>query len=387
MRKLKIVYTQLTICLLIGVAILSGCKKEENINISCSDNGGTPVINQVKTWDRSSVITEGDYNQYIVIQGQNLCGVKSVKLNDLEIVIADIYATSTEVVFKIPRSAPDVVNDKVTLQTTGGTVEYDFHVNIPPIKISEVSNEYAPVGTEMLLLGQSFDYGGYMNGQGKIFFGTKEASVIKASLDSLIIIVPEGAEAGDVIKGVDRHGTEFIYQYPYKDNTNMVVNYDDKPTANWGRVNYVGMDELPGPIDGNYSHVVERPVRNGFAADQFVKGKLTYTEDMINNPGNYVIKFEVNTSIPVTVAGIRITGDNGTPSKFHAWNFNSGSPLNTKGKWVTQSISLQSATGNTVPLTARNNDSYELRGWITMQTGVDMDISFDNWRIVAKPVQ
>lgn len=383
----KKIYTSLTVCFLIGIVTLSGCKKEEKMNTSCSDSGGVPIINQVRTWDKSTVITEGDYNEYVVIQGQNLCDVRSLKFNDLEIRSVDIYATDTEVVVRVPKVAPDVVNDKITLQTSKGTVEYDFHVNIPPIKIQNVSNEYAPVGTEMLLLGQSFDYGGYMKGQGKIFFGTKEASVVKASLDSLIVIVPDGAVRGDIIKGVDRHGTEFAYQYPYKDNTNMVVNYDDKPTANWNRVNYVGMDQLPGPLEGNYSHVVERPVRNNFASDEFVKGKLVYTQDMINNPGNYVIKFEVNTSIPVTVTAIRITGDNGTPAKFHAWNFNSGAPLNTKGNWVTQSISLQSATGNTVPLTARNNNSYELRGWITMQTGVNMDISFDNWRIVAKPVQ
>src|SRR5690606_38386713 len=139
---------------------------------------------------------------------------------------------------------------------------------------------------------------------GKLYFGSNEAAIQRATVDSLIVTVPAGAAQGDIIKIVDKNGNEFPYQYPYMDNTNMVVDYDAKPTSVWSRANYVGQDDLSGAISGNYVHFVEK-LRTGFAQDEFVKGKVVLPQDVVDNPGNYVLKFEVNTSLPVSMAGIR----------------------------------------------------------------------------------
>ncbi|MFN0255547.1 glycan-binding surface protein [Pedobacter ureilyticus] len=370
----------LAILLFCSTALVT-CQKEAVKNNVCEGNG-QPTITSVVNVDRSTVLTQGDYNQYIVVKGQNFCNLKKFMFNDIEVNIDQVYANNSELTVKIPNKAPENLTNKITLETPSGTVQYDFKINIPPVTIKSVENEYAPVGTVMAIAGQSFDFGGYLKGEGKVLFGNIAATIEKATVDSLYVKVPVGATQGMAIKAVDKYGTEFTYQYPYMDNTNMVVNYDDKPHA---AQKYVGTDPIPGPLSGKYAHYVEMPVRDGFKVDQFVRGKISVPQDVINNPGNYVIKFETATSIPLDKAGIRIYGDyTVSPGKFHAWSFSGTRVLYTRNKWVTQTISLQSAIGGTLTMPARTNNVIDLYGVVTVQTGFNMDISFDNWRIVEK---
>lgn len=381
MKIYKIKYARLMLaCLSFAILGVASCKKDEKSVSSCS---GSPVIVGVYQPDRESALAEGTYNQFILIKGENLCSVKKLMFNDVEVDVRQIHAAGNELTVKIPNSAPDDVSDELIVETAEGRASHPFKINIPPVKIIDVDNEYAPVNRTMILVGQSFDLAGLMRNTGKLYFGSNEAAIQRATVDSLIVTVPAGAAQGDIIKIVDKNGNEFPYQYPYMDNTNMVVDYDAKPTSVWSRANYVGQDDLPGAISGNYAHFVEK-LRTGFAQDEFVKGKVVLPQDVVDNPGNYVLKFEVNTSLPLSMAGIRIFADLSS-NKYYAWSPTAAAPFNTKGKWVTHSISLQAANGNTTPLAARANNEYQIRGIVTTGVTFNMDISFDNWRIVAKP--
>ncbi|RYG11516.1 MAG: hypothetical protein EOO07_20480 [Chitinophagaceae bacterium] len=367
--------------LLICSSALITCTKDKVENNIC-DGNGQPVITSVMTVDRTTALTQGEYNQFVIIKGENLCNLKKFMFNDVEVSVDKLYANNNELTVKIPNKAPETLNNKITLETTSGTAQYDFKINIPPVAIKSIENEYAPAGTIMAIAGQSFDFGGYMKGEGKVLFGNLEATIEKATVDSLYVKVPAGATQGMTIKTVDKYGTEDAFQYPYMDNTNVVVNYDDKPHV---AQKYVGTDPIPGPLSGKYAHFVETPIRDGFKVDQFVRGKINVPQDVLNNPANYVIKFETATSIPLDKAGIRIFGDYGVvPGKFHAWSFSASRVLYTKQKWVTQAISLQTAIGGTLTMAPRANNTVELYGVVTVQTGFNIDISFDNWRIVAK---
>lgn len=369
--------------LFLAFTSLLSCQKDKVENNIC-DGNGQPVINSVSNVDRAN-ITQGEYNQYVIIKGQNLCNLKKFQFNDIEIAIDQLYANNNELTVRIPNRAPGNLTNKILLETPAGSAAFDFKINIPPVTIKNIENEYAPVGTTMIMAGQSFDFGGYLKGEGKVFFGTIEATITKATVDSLYVTVPQGAAQGMVIKTIDKYGAEFSYQYPYKDRTNLVVNYDDKPTGTWARKNYIGTDAIPGVLDGNYAHFVEMPLRSNFAVDQFLKGRVNVPADVLANPANYVIKFEVATLLPLDKAGIRIYGDNLiAPSRFNAWTFTAARQLNTKAKWITQTISLQSAIGGTATMAARANNQIELYAVATAQTGFNIDISFDNWRIVEK---
>lgn len=373
--------------LLMGSASLLTCTKEAVENNIC-DGNAQPKITSVVTSDRTTTITQGEYNQFVIIKGENLCNLKKFMFNDVEVGIDQLYANNNELTVKIPNRVPENLNNKITLETPSGTVQYDFKINIPPVAIKNIENEYAPVGTTMAIAGQSFDFGGYLKGEGKIFFGNIAATIEKATVDSLYVKVPTGATQGMIIKTVDKYGTEFAYQYPYMDNTNMVVNYDDKPHS---AVKYVGEDPIPGPISGKYAHVVEAALRTTFAYDTFVKGKITLPQEVYDNPADYLIKFEVATIIPVNKAGIRFFGDNLVAINKHtAWTFTATRQLNTQGKWITQSVNLQAAIGGTLAFLPRTGTiparQIEIMGIFTTNIkDYAVNIGFDNFRIVKKP--
>lgn len=368
-------------------AALVTCTKDKVENNIC-DGNAQPVITSVVTADRTSTITQGEYNQFVIIKGENLCNLKKFMFNDVEVSIDQLYANNNELTVKIPNRVPENLNNKITLETPSGTAQFDFKINIPPVAIKNIENEYAPVGTTMVISGQSFDFGGYLKGEGKVFFGNIAATIEKATVDMLHVTVPAGATQGMMIKTVDKYGTEFTYQYPYMDNTNMVVNYDDKPHS---AVKYVGEDPVPGPISGKYAHVVEAALRTTFAYDTFVKGKITLPQEVYDNPADYLIKFEVATIIPVNKAGIRFFGDNLVAINKHtAWTFTSTRQLNTEGRWITQSVNLQAAIGGTLAFLPRTGTiparQIEIMGIFTTNIkDFAVNIGFDNFRIVKKP--
>ncbi|MNK00573.1 hypothetical protein D3C87_183590 [compost metagenome] len=381
MKTLQIKKNLKLVLLFVSSAALITCTKDKVENNIC-DGTGQPTISSVTTADRATTITEGNYNQYVIIKGENLCNLKKFLFNDIEVSVDQLYANNNELTVKIPNKVPEDLTNTITLETPTGSTKFNFKINIPPVAIKSVENEYAPVGTIMAMAGQSFDFGGYLKGEGKVLFGTIEATIEKATVDSLYVRVPQGATQGMIIKTLDKYGTENAAQYPYMDKTNMVVNYDDKANAS---VKYVGADPRPGSLSGNYAHFVETPIRDGFKVDQFLKGRVNVPQDVLNNPANYVIKFETATLLPLNKGGIRIFGDNlVAPSKYHPWSFTAARQLHTSGKWITTTISLQAAIGGTATMAARTNNQVELYGVVTVSTGFNIDISFDNWRIVEK---
>ncbi|RZK92634.1 MAG: hypothetical protein EOO98_02415, partial [Pedobacter sp.] len=192
--------------LLISSSLLMTCQKKAVENNIC-DGKGQPIITSVYAVDRSTVITQGEYNQYVVIKGENLCNLQKFSFNDVEVSIDQLYANNKELTVKIPNRVPENLNNKITVETPSGKAQFDFKINIPPVAIKSIENEYAPVGTIMAMAGQSFDFGGYLKGEGKVYFGNILAKVEKATVDSLYVKVPQGATQGMTIKTVDKYGT------------------------------------------------------------------------------------------------------------------------------------------------------------------------------------
>ena len=115
--------------LLMGSASLLTCTKEAVENNIC-DGTAQPKITSVVTADRTTTITQGEYNQFVIIKGENLCNLKKFMFNDVEVSIDQLYANNNELTVKIPNRVPENLNNKITLETPSGTVQYDFKINI-----------------------------------------------------------------------------------------------------------------------------------------------------------------------------------------------------------------------------------------------------------------
>ena len=355
-------------------SLFSACDKE-SVDSGCS---GTPVITQVvKPTDRAVVLGSAAFRDFVTIKGENLCSVEEIRFNDVLVAKEDYFAAPTEITVRVPAEVPQQILNKVFVDTKGGEATVDFVVEIPPLTINTVDNEYAPVGTTMALVGPSFKIYGFTEGKGKVFFGNVEAAITKASPDTLLVTVPAGAIQGAQIKAVAENGNSGVYAYPYKDNTNLIFDFDTKQGS---ATSFITNSATPGPISGNYARV-NRSIPS-WTAQEFIRGTGKLTADIIAHPEDYLYKFEVNTQIPFNKQGIRMWADYGVSGTYYLWN-PSVSPFDTQGKCITYSIPLFDIV-KTAPITARANNDYTFRAIVYGPDVFQMDMSVDNVRIVHK---
>ncbi len=377
MRTFKFKHHIIILSAVVAALHLTSCKKDQSSDNDCS---GTPVITKVvKSTDRSVTLSSGDLRQFVTIQGSNLCGVTEVMFNNIKVTSADFYATADEITVRVPASVPssDQITNKITVNTPSGNATTNFVVNIPPISITGVDNEYAPAGTTMTLLGPSFGIYGFTGGKGKVFFGTTEATITKATPDTLQVTVPAGVQQNSAIKVVADNGNNATYKYPYMDNTNLVFDFDTKTGTATG---FITNSTTPGAISGKYVRVAK--TTGTWAADEFIRGVGKIPADAVSNPDQYLYKFEINTQVPFNQQGIRMWADYGDSGTYYLWN-PTVSPFDTRGKWITYSIPLLDIVKKAT-ITARTNNDYTFRAIVYGPTPFQIDLSMDNIRIVHK---
>ncbi|WP_295771599.1 glycan-binding surface protein [uncultured Mucilaginibacter sp.] len=356
---------------------LAACKKDKDNSGNCD---GTPTITKVvKPTDRTITVTSGNLREFVTIQGTNLCGVQEVMFNNIKVTSADFYATADEVTVRIPTSVPnpDQITNKLTVTTPTGNATTTFAVNIPAISITGVDNEYAPAGTTMTLFGPSFGIYGFTGGKGKVFFGNTEATITKATADTLQVTVPAGVAQNSPIKVVADNGSNATYAYPYMDNTNMMFDFDTKTGTAAG---FITNSATPGAISGKYMRIAKST--GTWAADEIVRGTAKLPQDVVDHPDQYLYKFEINTQVPFNQQGIRMWADYGDSGTYYLWN-PTVSPFDTRGKWITYSIPLLDIVKKPT-IVARTNNDYTFRSIVYGPTPFTIDLSMDNIRIVHK---
>jgi hypothetical protein len=110
----------------ICLAFFAGCNSSDD-DISYV----APKINNVIKSDWTDTITTGEFKDWITLLGDNFVDVKSIYVNDVEIVLEDTYVKKTEITFQIPDAIPEKITNTITVKTEGGTATIPFIVNIP----------------------------------------------------------------------------------------------------------------------------------------------------------------------------------------------------------------------------------------------------------------
>ncbi len=377
MRTSKITNYILAVSIAFTGVCLSSCKKQTESSSDCS---GTPTITKVvKPTDRASTITSGNLRDFVTIQGSNLCGVQEVMFNNIKVTSADFYATADEITVRIPASVPSAnqITNTLTVNTPAGNATASFAVNIPPITITGVNNEYTPAGSTMMLFGPSFGIYDFTAGKGKVYFGSTEATITKATADTLQVTVPAGIQQNAAIKVVADNGSTATYAYPYMDNTNLIFDFDTKSGTATG---FITNSTTPGAISGRYVRIAK--TTGTWAADEIIRGVGKLPQDAVDHPDQYLYKFEVNTQVSFNQQGMRIWADYGDSGTYYLWN-PTVSPFDTRGKWITYAIPLLDVVKKAT-ITARTNNDYTFRSIIYGPTPFAIDLSIDNIRIVHK---
>ena len=80
---------------------------------------------------------------FIAIHGEGLdkANITSVKVNDIEIDLDEVYTENSTLYMKIPVTLPENQTDKIYISNDKGTKEIPFVVIAPDLKLERMFNE------------------------------------------------------------------------------------------------------------------------------------------------------------------------------------------------------------------------------------------------------
>ncbi len=175
------------------LSLTQGCEINDNADSQCN---GLPVVTHVKyTVLDDSTIHMGNLGDWIIIEGSNFCNIDKIRFNDVWVSMQNVYVEPTLISVSIPRIAPFVENNMITLVTDkNDSIEYPFTIHVPDLKVKGLLNEWAEPGETGYIEGDNFDIHQIDSVDGAwLLFGDVELAVHRMSATRLWFEVPEDA--------------------------------------------------------------------------------------------------------------------------------------------------------------------------------------------------
>jgi hypothetical protein len=320
---------------------------------------GAPKITavyQVGDTALTTPITQANLKDMLHIRGTNLSKVKKVLFNDVEVPLNTIYAKATDSYLPIPRVVPGETTNKLVYTTELGEATYDFVVNVPDLKLTGLTNEFALPGDTVQVAGDFFDLYGFTkdgSGTASITMNGTALTVDSLTSDYMSIIIPATAADNSVItfNYTDKTGSQVSTNVPYRQTQTLI--WPD--LANYTQYGlWAGTDNIvdgtgsgqPKALYGSYVRV--KGSYSAWSWNNLPCGGFSFSNaDAVANPGDYYFKFEVNSASEYPFYDSSSFGyifqlNNAS----YAWNPSSEASYNTYGQWKTIEIPLTSvATG------------------------------------------
>lgn len=359
---------------LLGAFTLASCSDVVDYKDNQEDkfaSNGAPTISAIYAADDVSgdPITEGVLNQMIVLKGENLSYVTKCSFNGLEVDVRQIYAESGRAYVKIPRKIPETVTDQLVYETVLGSTTVNFPIGIPSVELDGLENEFVQQGNKVRVMGDYFDLYGFTKDEtaekttsivikGTDVNYTKEIPVDSITESYMGIVIPEDCPDNALITfSWKEMGSTLTKTIPYRmTNALLYGNFDgDMGWWNdWGKglVESGASSGAPASLGYNYLRITGTYDSWSWNSTGF-GGNCPVTVD---DPANYVLKFEVNTNSlnpyynngdqgysGAKNGGYMITLAGGTRCQFDPVGRFGLS--NTYGAWITISIPLTEALG------------------------------------------
>ena len=377
--QMKTKYQFLT--LFASVIILGACQRDivtynDNYDDK-SSSAGQPVISRITTSsDLQTSINQAALTQMIALHGDNLTGVNSIFINDVEVNLSEIYSRRDRITLQIPRILPVDVDNKVKIITRQGQASADLTVIAPPFTVSGLDNEYCFPGDTVKINGTNFDLYNINSSQGKVYFGEQEAVIDSTADKFIMIIVPAAASAGDVVR-IQGPQSDVLLTGRFRDSRGVFEDVDNY--AGWSNSNCftdgtVHADD-PKPCSGQYTRITR--TLGSWEWFDFFASWYTWQRDVFDNPDKYYFKFEINTLKALRTKSVHM---NQTGWEWKPWII---SEFNTGGKWQTITVEMTDVLNGKVSAdfpVDNNIFQFTLRG----AEEESVDLCLDNFRIIPK---
>jgi hypothetical protein len=381
---MKATYNAMKMCLvLLTVVMLFSCNKDivtyDKIQKESDVSTAPPAISTITKVDRTTVVTEADLSQLVMIQGTNLSGLKSIKFNDVDADLTQAYVKAKEIIVPVPRLLPGTVTNKVTVTTALGETSFDLKINVPALQVSGLYNEFALPGDTTTIVGDNFDIYKLTKEDAKVSFGGTQATVLAADQKTLTVIVPASIPAAEAVVTVITPELPDGLKMNYR-HLGQVINIQNKLWAgeSW-QTNGTNLGD-PKAINGIFSHIHGVTVGQWGWYDQIYGCNFPVTDpDILNHLDQYDLKYELNTEKDHPLSQMFIKFEMRF-SITYEWNlYDSGVSLNTYGNWQTITMDAKTVMGQLFP----NNDNFF---YFAINPGVqtNLDFSISSMRLVKK---
>ena len=158
--------------------------------VGCDPDPDAPIIDSISPGFAPA-------ETLVIIEGQHLAEIEQLRLDDQIINFNTAYNADNALLFRVPTNV-DPREYTLSLTTAGGTASVPFRVALDAPQIFSLSRTRGPIGSEVTLRGENFFE------PLEVFFpmgmeDSVQAEILTFSEDSLVVNVPEGASAGNIV--------------------------------------------------------------------------------------------------------------------------------------------------------------------------------------------
>lgn len=388
-------YIHLFFCLSL-LLCLTGCKKETDIDNYIPDdrkeNTGAPVITAVYNItdvNLTTPITEGEPRQNVIIAGQNLNNLKSLKFNTVEADLSKTYTMSTKANVTIPADFSDARINQIEYTTDKGTATFSFVVKFPSLRINLLDNEFAAAGTTVEITGQNFDYYhfGMEGSTASVKVGGVSAVVNYVSAETLGITIPAGTPDNSTINisWIDFYGTPQSVDLSFRPTKGIL--FADISKAKRDKTDRCITIEDDSQVTTTKSALGTKHLHFSGIINSYAWVELSFSQTLpdigdASKVADYNFVFEVlNAEDHALLGKGHEFAWNWDWSNSYLWNPGNGYGLNTQGKWKTIRFPLSEIAPNGIGATG---DEMTLNIGFQPSEAYDADFRMGNFRIQKK---
>ncbi len=384
-------------CLVACCMTLASCSGGSDVNEGYvpddkKPNTGAPVITAV--YDGADVsmatpIVAGEPGQNLIITGQNLNNLKSLKFNGVAADLTKTYTALTRANVSIPTEFSQDRINQIEYTTDMGTTTFTFVVNFPTLRVSYLRNEFAAPGTVAEIAGKNFDYYdfGMEGATSTVKIGGQEAAVSYVSAEGLGVMVPAETPDDTIIQisWVDFDGVSQTAEVAFRPTKGLL--FGDISEAEREKTDRCVTIEDDSQVTSTASALGTKHLHFNGELLSYAWVELSFTHDLpdigdITNLDNYDFVFEVLTAKGQALLsnGYEFAWNNDW-SNSYVWEPGNGYGLDTDGKWQTVRLPLKEVAPNGI---GKAGDEMTLNIGFQPSQDYAADFRYGNFRIQKK---
>lgn len=396
----RVSFSIICVCMLFGFMACDDITQVDEVlageNIP---NAGAPAITKIVMANdaEGTPIETAAFTQVVRIEGTNLGNVTSLKFNDVDVDLSEVYSSYGAVLAKVPRVLPGTVTDRVYVQTDLGETSAPLKVTIPEQKIQGLYCEYAQPGDTTYIQGNDYDLYGITAEDAIVKVGDKDVNVLAASETELMIQIPGNAKMGDPVTVQGTKMAEPVTLDYAKPGVSELFDFNNWPgygafthasKYSWAPKDFLyskftaGPDD-PQPLGRDGKYIRFKDDVNAWGWMVFWAGYIDLPADVAANPQDYQMRFEFwnDQNYPLN-SNYRIMFGN-----YQWYPGGDGVALNTKNQWKTIRIDLDEEDPEGHVLVPAGTDSsvrYSFMIIFSPTSAQTYNVAMTNFRFVKK---